>query len=301
MHSPVNTAHPQWTIHGVLCWTTSHFESLLLESPRLDAEMLLAHALGLTRAEVCSRLDMPLCPHDLQSFKALILRRARREPVAHIVGFKGFWSLDLAVTADVLIPRPETEHLVEAALSILPRLPSNCRPQRILDLGTGSGAILLALASERPGHLFLASDRSPRALKVARHNAALCDLEGAVRLFCGDWFRPLGRGFPPFDMILSNPPYIRSGVLARLQPEIRNYEPSMALDGGKDGLDAYRIIIWDAHAHLTVGGTLLLEIGHDQKADIRKLINACGGYDENVRFIKDYSGYDRVVHMRKKG
>lgn len=297
MQNPSKTAEPLWTIHKILNWTTSYFKSHNIDTPRLDAEILLACALKSGRTALYMQHDMPLSADERAAFKALIKRRVLREPVAYIVGSKGFWSLEMTVTKDVLIPRPETECLIETALSDLSR--SGPAPKSVLELGTGSGAIILALASEHPEHLFFASDRSADALKVARKNAIRNNIGISDRFFSGDWFSPIRENMPLFDMIISNPPYIRTGDIAQLQPEISKYEPMTALDGGKDGLDAYRAIIPSAHTYLAEGGTLILEIGSDQKDDIRQIIDACGCY-ESVLFKKDYAKCDRVAQMRKK-
>jgi len=295
-----DTGDEKWTILKILRWTTSYLTSHNTDSPRLDAEILLGHTLGLERPELYMQYDLPLCGDELARFKSLIIRRANREPTAYIVGMKGFWSLELAVTGDVLIPRPETEHLVESALSLIPGELSEAFSKRILDMGTGSGDIVLALASERPGHLFFASDRSAKAIDVARKNAARISLADTIRFFSGDWFAPLNRKGKGFDMILSNPPYIPTGEIRQLRPEIREYEPVAALDGGKDGLACIRHIIRSAPAYLVPGGYLLLEIGHDQKASVRKIASDAGPY-ENIVFSKDYGGHDRVVQLRVKG
>ncbi|OQY58892.1 MAG: protein-(glutamine-N5) methyltransferase, release factor-specific [Desulfobacteraceae bacterium 4572_88] len=298
MQNQEKTGKPLWTILKTLIWTTSFFKSHHIETPRVDAEILLAHILQTERIDLYVRYDQPLCKEELGAFKSLILRRARREPVAYIVGKKGFWSLDLSVSDAVLIPRPETECLVEAAISILDE-DRNTAPKRLLELGTGSGAIILSLASEQPDHLFFASDRSSEAAHLAQKNAADHGLGTSVRFFSGDWFAPLRKASAAFDMILSNPPYIRSADIPQLQPEICGYEPALALDGGKDGLVSVRHIIRKVHAHLTPGGYLLLEIGHDQKNGVLKIIDDCAYYEPPV-FMKDYSGHDRVVQIRKK-
>lgn len=290
-----NIAPEQWTVRKVLEWTISYFESYGIDTPRVDAEILLAHSLAEDRVYLYINYDMPLSQDELAAFRSLVLRRAQREPVAYIVGTRGFWSMDLKVTPDVLIPRPETETVVETALSLL--LEDARSPRRILEIGAGSGAIILALVSERPGHLFFASDKSVKAVELARDNARHYQL--AVHFFAGDWFSPLIRGIPGFDLILSNPPYIRTGDIPELEPEIRRYEPLTAIDGGADGLTAYQEIIRAAPVYLTDGGSLILEIGHDQKDDIRKIIADCGCYDD-VLFIKDYGGHVRVIRLRKK-
>ena len=302
MQNQPTSRDPEWTIIKLLEWTTSYFKSKDIDSPRSTAEILLAHVLKLKRIDLYLRYDQPLYVNELSKFKVLIKRRIEREPVAYIVGVKEFWSMNFAVTKDVLIPRPETECLVEAALSLLPQddaSDSNRSPKSILELGTGSGAVILAIASMRSKPVYFASDRSVKAIRLARQNSVRHGLDTAVSFFCADWFTSLNRQKKRFDMIISNPPYIPTQVIGRLMPEIYKYEPISALDGDKNGLFCLRHIINTAHGYLTPEGSLLLEIGHDQKNDVRGIIDQCGNYD-HVVFIKDYSGYDRVVRMKKK-
>jgi release factor glutamine methyltransferase len=287
-----------WTILKLLQWANDYFRTRDIENPRASAEILLAHALKLKRIDLYLRWDQPLNPHELEKFKTLIKRRIQREPVAYILGFKEFWSIEIGLTKDVLIPRPETECLVEAALALLPK-ESTTAPKRILDLGTGSGAIVLALASQQPKHYFFASDCSIKALAVARQNTNRHKLDGVIHFLAGDWFRTINSGIPLFDLIISNPPYIRSGDFTGLQPEIHRYEPRIALDGGSDGLHSLKEIISSAHGYLNRHGHLLLEIGHDQKEAVQMTIDNCGRYNHIV-YSKDYSGLDRVVQMKKK-
>jgi release factor glutamine methyltransferase len=299
-NQPTSNNH-EWTILKLLNWTTSYLKSHHIDSPRSTAEILLAHALDLKRIDLYLQYDQPLSKNELSRFKALIKRRVKREPVAYIVGVKEFWSLELAVTKDVLIPRPETECLVEAALRLLPEDSNSCHShtqKSILELGAGSGAVVLALASERKNHLYFASDRSIKAVELAWQNAGRHDLNGTVNLFCADWFTAVKTGCR-FDIILSNPPYIPTKVIPELQPEIHIYEPVAALDGADDGLSSLKHIIFRAHEYLNSQGSLLLEIGHDQKNEVKKIVETYENYQEPC-FTKDYSGKDRIVHIRKK-
>ncbi len=289
----------QWTILKLIHWATSYLTSHGIDSPRATGEILLAHTLKLNRIDLYLNHDKPLVAEELQRFKALIKRRIRREPVAYILGSKEFWSMDLEVNKDVLIPRPETECLVEAALDLMTG-GSSSQSQRILDLGTGSGAIVLALTAQQPQHVFFASDRSRPAVELARKNAGRHVDRGSVHFFVGDWLSALNPAKTGFDLIVSNPPYIASGVIGTLQPEIHQYEPLAALDGDRDGLACYRKIIGAAHNFLAASGVLMLEIGHDQREDVRKIAADVACY-EGFSCSKDYSGYDRVVWMRKKG
>ena len=219
MLNPPQTRDSQWTILELLRWTTSYFKSHQVENPRASAEVLLAHALKLSRLDLYLHYDQPLDRLELDRFKSLIKRRVQREPVAYIVGKKEFWSLDLFVDKDVLIPRPETECLVEAVCQYLSAMPSASRP-RILELGTGSGAIILALASQHPAQRYFATDRHFKILKLTLKNARHHQHINKIKLFAGDWFAPLRKAGRSFDLIVSNPPYIKSDGIGHLQPEI---------------------------------------------------------------------------------
>jgi release factor glutamine methyltransferase len=286
-----------WTVQRVLQWAGGYLKDRGIDSPRSAAEMMLAHALGTDRLHLYLYPDKPLEKTELAVFKDCVRRRIRREPVAYIVGRKGFWSLDLGVTPAVLIPRPETECLVEAALAVLNARTAPAEA-RILDLGTGSGAIVLALASEAGHHRFFASDISPQAVAVARRNAAAAGISERVHFFVGDWLLAV-RPDPVFDLIVANPPYVTRSVLAGLQPEIVDYEPRLALDGDEDGLRSYRTILGSAHFHLRPGGILMLEIGHDQREAVQRLAEQAGTYD-GCGCRRDYGGHDRVVSIKKR-
>ncbi len=302
MQNQQASTNAQWTIMKLLKWATSYFNSHNIDRPRAEAEILLSHALKLQRIDLYLKYDQPLYEEDLKRFKELIKRRINREPVAYIVGTKEFWSMDFAVTRDVLIPRPETEFLVETALDLLPAGSSSDSvliPKRILELGTGSGAVILTIASNRPGHRFFATDRKWAAIRTAKKNAVRHSLENTVELICADWFEPFDAKQCEFDMIISNPPYVASRLIGGLQPEVAEYEPICALDGGEDGLFCLKHIICHAHFFLRPKGYLLLEIGHDQRNDVEQIADQCATY-EHIVYTKDYSGYDRVIQMRKK-
>ncbi|MCD6186140.1 MAG: peptide chain release factor N(5)-glutamine methyltransferase [Deltaproteobacteria bacterium] len=297
MQNQLKQKPPEWTILKILEWTTSYFKSHHIDSPRSTAEILLAHVLKLKRIDLYLQFDKPLDKAELSFFKSLIKRRRNREPVAYITGHKEFWSIDLSVTKHSLIPRPETECLVETALSLMPEdLPDAAR---VLELGTGSGAITIALASERPGSIFFASDYSIDALMLARKNAVRNGPGAPIHFFSGDWLAPLKNNQLKFDIIISNPPYIKSAVIPGLEPEIWKYEPAKALDGGENGLVALKQILVNAHKYLKEKGSLLLETGHDQKDDLEGIIEECNAY-EDIIFLKDYSGFYRIVSMKKK-
>ena len=298
MQNQTKLRPPDWTIIKLIQWATAYFDKHDVDSPRATAEILLAHTLNARRIDLYLRYDQPLIPAELEHFKALIKRRLNREPVAYILEGKEFWSMDLRVTKDVLIPRPETECLVEKTLELL-ALDSTPASKIILELGTGSGAIILALASENPRHSYWATDISLNAIRVARQNARQHGLDGKVHFINADWFAPLSSKAGGFDLIVSNPPYIKSDDLIRLQPEIKVYEPLLALDGAADGLRCLRQIIQSAYLFLKPGGRVILEIGHDQKAPLEQMIAECGQY-EGIHFYQDYSGYDRILQMNKK-
>jgi release factor glutamine methyltransferase len=286
-----------WTILRLLSWTSEYFASHDIENPRADAEILLAHSLGLRRIDLYVQHDKPLTSEELTLFRGMVRRRGRREPVAYITGEKEFWSLPLKVTPEVLIPRPETECLVEAALEILSK-DKTARAGRVLDLGTGSGAIVLSLATERPHDVLVAVERSPAALAIARENAGRHGLASRIRFLKGDWFDPLDQG-ETFDLIVSNPPYVRRDDIGNLQPEVSRFEPVPALDGGPDGAECLAQIIQTAPRYLRPSGSLLMEMGYDQAALLEGVARKAGCYEEPV-FLKDYSGLDRVVHLQKR-
>lgn len=255
---------------------------------RVDAEALLLHALQRPRSWLFAHADEPVQAPLLARFAALVARRAAGEPVAYILGRRGFWTLDLEVTPATLIPRPETELLVELALAHLPMT----APARVLDLGTGSGAVALAVASERAQAQVTASDASVAALIVARRNARHHRLE-RVRFLAGDWFAPVAG--ERFDLIVSNPPYIARDDPHLTRGDLR-HEPLAALASGADGLDAIRTIVSHAPAHLTAGGWLLFEHGWEQGAAARALLVNAGWHE--VFTAQDAERRDRVTGGR---
>ncbi|CAN4280453.1 peptide chain release factor N(5)-glutamine methyltransferase [Pseudoxanthomonas sp. LjRoot125] len=255
------------------------------QDARHEAEQLLLHVIGRDRAWLFAHGDAALADADAAAFEALLARRVAGEPVAYLVGHRGFWTLDLQVSPATLIPRPETERLVELALE---RLPAD-RPLRIADLGTGTGAIALSLASERPQAQVVATDFSADALAVARANG-VSNAIANVEFRHGSWWAPL-QG-ERFHLVASNPPYIAEGDAHLAQGDLR-FEPPTALSSGADGLEAIREIVGDASTHLMPGGWLLLEHGWDQGAAIRALMTAAGFFD--VATETDLEQRDRVT------
>lgn len=258
--------------------------SLPGESARAEAEMLLAHALGRARTWLFAHGDDELLPEQRDRFLALLRRRREGEPIAHILGQRGFWSLDLIVTADTLVPRPETELLVELALMRI----GAASEARVLDLGTGTGAIALAIARERPRARVTAIDASAAALEVAAKNAARHSLAG-LRFLRSDWFSALAD--ERFDLVASNPPYIADDDPHLQEGDLR-FEPRSALASGVDGLDAIRIIVRQAPLHLQRGGWLLIEHGLEQGEAVRRLFDAAGFVE--VQTARDLEQRERV-------
>lgn len=280
----------RWTLLRILKWTADYFGERGIDSPRLDAELLLAAALGLDRVGLYLNYDRPLTDTELDRFRDSVKRRAGHEPVQYILGSSEFWSLRLQIDRQVLIPRADTEVLVEEVLALMPN-----RPLRLLDVGTGSGAIAIALAHERPGWLITAVDISPAALNVARTNSALHNLTERIDFLEGD-LAELPPG--PFEMVVSNPPYIPSGDLDALMPEVRDHEPRLALDGGPDGLAAYRMLTGQAGRILAPGGWLAVEVGIGQAETVTEMFLAAGL--EQVSQRDDYGGRPRVVKGCRK-
>lgn len=282
------------TVAEILAWTRAHFESLGIPSARLDAEVLLAHALGLSRMDLYTGHGRPLDGPERDRFRDFVKRRSRREPVAYITGEKEFFSLPFAVSPAVLVPRPETEHLVEWALELIEGLE---RP-RVLDIGTGSGNIAVTIAVRSPNALVDAIDQSAAALAVAATNAARHGVADRVRLVESDLFAALGGR--RYDLIASNPPYVREEELDGLAPEVRVHEPARALldtfTPPGDGLGFYRAIIATAAAHLLPGGRVIVETGEGQAAPVAAIFAHHGFTDVDVR--RDYARIERVVAAR---
>jgi release factor glutamine methyltransferase len=270
-----------------------------IDTARLDAEVLMGHVLGLTREQLLAAADFALSEVHLRQYRELLRRRVKREPIAYITRRREFWSLEFRVLPAVLIPRPESERLVEIALALARELPQLHR-LRVLDIGTGSGAIAVSLAKELPAALIWATDVSPAALEIARSNAAYNGVAARVRFLHRDLFDALGELAARFDLIVSNPPYIRSAGIDALEPEVSRWEPRGALDGGADGLDFYRRFARQAWDYLAPNGAVALEVGADMGREVSSLFTAVGCYT-GVAIVQDYAGRDRVVVARLAG
>jgi release factor glutamine methyltransferase len=273
-----------WTTLKVLGWTKEFLAVKGVENARLESEWLLCAATGLDRVGLYINFEKPLDDAELSAFRAMVARRAKREPLQHILGTQEFCGLDFEVTPDVLIPRHDTETLVNEAVSRMPEARS------ILDIGTGSGCIAVAMARQLPTVMVTGTDICEAALVVARRNAKRHD--ASVEFLSGSLFDQLsGRSF---DLIVSNPPYIPTNDIAGLEPEVRDFDPHGALDGGVDGLSVYRSLIPAAQEHLYPGGWLLLEVGIGQAADVSRLFMEAGGYGQPFTTL-DTGGIERVV------
>jgi len=279
----------------VQAWTRAkaRLEAAGVDGPVIDARLLVEAAAGATRTDIIADPHRLLSETQETALEDYITRRERREPVSHILGRKGFWKIMLSVTAHVLTPRPDTETVVERVLRDFPE----GKAFTVLDLGVGSGAILLAILAERPAAKGLGVDASDEALAVARENAANLGLESRVALLRGDWTRGLGDA--GFDLVVSNPPYIPTGIIETLEPEVRDHEPRLALDGGADGLDAYRLLAPEILRVLKPGGRFAVEIGHDQSSAVEALFLEAGAV--RVETAKDLAERDRVVQGVKVG
>lgn len=283
-----------WTILKVLQWTAGYFSRKGIEQPRANAEVLLAHVLGTERLQLYLRFDQPLSSEELSRYREVVRRRATHEPTQYITRKQEFWSLEFEVTPSVLVPRPETELLVERALEII----SQKVGLTVLDLGTGSGAIAISLAHECPSARIVATDRSYDALRVARRNAIRHEVQGSILFAAVDLLSAFAPSHMSFHIILSNPPYIGDGAFAQLAPEVACFEPQEALrGGGPEGLDVIRRILQEAPKHLKPGGSLCMEIGQGQEEVLGPEIKKDPRIQQ-YEFHKDYAGIPRVIQLR---
>jgi release factor glutamine methyltransferase len=278
-------------INSFLNWSQSQLAKAGVNSPRLDSEIILAHTLNLSRTDLWTQDERVLSESEKKIAKKNVERRLNREPVSLIIGHQEFWSLDFIVDGNVLTPRPETELVIETALNCI-----SSHTARILDLGTGSGALAVTMAKEVPECKVSAIDIDPNALSIAKENAVRHGVADRIEFVCADLIKSTWSGY--FSIILSNPPYIKSAEIKKIMPEVQNYEPEKALDGGITGLAFYRAIIPKAIDRLEENGFLILEIGHDQADEVTALLNNFSCY-QNIQVIQDYTGYDRVIKAQK--
>ena len=281
-----------WTVLKLIKWTADYLAEKGINTARLDGEVLLAHLLGMDRTHLYMNFDQPLTKGELAAFKALVKRRGNREPIQYITGRQEFWSMPFKVSPNVLIPRPETELLVEEAIKAMKATFPQNDLFNILDIGTGSGALAAALAKEIKSASIIGVDISDDAIDLARENIELNDLSTSVTLLQGDLFKPVGGKC--FHLIVSNPPYIPHHELKDLQPEVSQHEPLSALDGGEDGLDYYREFIPKAPEHLLPDGWLMVEHGMGQSDHIISIFEKTGSFTQ-IENVNDLAGIDRVV------
>ena len=278
-----------WTIGKILKWTTDFFKRKNLDSPRLDAEILLAHVLQKNRVYLYSNFDEPLEKSELNLYHDIIEQRANGKPAAYIIGHKEFFTLKFKVNSNVLIPRPDTETLVTA---VSQRLKSKDSAE-ILDLCTGSGCVALSIINFLPNVSAVLTDISEDVIEIAHENAANLILLDRIEFFCGDLFEAIKDSPRQFDAIVSNPPYIPSQDILKLSDDVKNYEPILALDGGTDGLDFYRRIASESLQYLKSDGFVAVEIGFEQADDVEKIFRSAGF--NQVELKKDLSNINRVV------
>ncbi|EFK09478.1 protein-(glutamine-N5) methyltransferase, release factor-specific [delta proteobacterium NaphS2] len=283
-----------WCIKTLLETATDYLAGKGIENARLNAEVLLAYQLQVQRISLYLNFEQPLTEKEVSGFRRLIKRRLEHEPLQYITGKQEFWSLSFQVNPHVLIPRPETEILVEQAMDLATALTEEGTQLRFLDLGTGSGVIAVAMAKQIPESLVFATDISGKALDVARANAQAHGVSSSITFIQGDLFEPLMLEKPAFHLIASNPPYVCTHEISGLQSEIALYEPRAALDGGKDGMDYLKEIIKQAPRFLLPGGWLLLEMSPFQ---VEKALFALAETDvyQNTKPVQDYSHHQRVI------
>ncbi|KAA2211508.1 peptide chain release factor N(5)-glutamine methyltransferase [Teichococcus oryzae] len=280
---------PAGTVGAFLCRAGQHLRAAAIENPRLEARLMLGAAMGQEPSDLLGKARMPVPPDAATGFAAMLRRRLAREPLALILGHQGFWTLDLEVSRVTLVPRADSEALVEAALAV-------SRPEsgRVLDLGTGTGCLLLAVLSEWPGAFGVGVDLSEEAAHLARRNARRNGLQDRSAFLAGHWADALDASF---DLVLSNPPYIETGAIAGLMPEVRSFEPGRALDGGADGLDAYRHLAQVLPRLLKPGGHAVLELGIGQAAAVSALAGAEGLVVQGCH--ADLGGVERALLVKK--
>ncbi|MFQ5463085.1 MAG: peptide chain release factor N(5)-glutamine methyltransferase [Phycisphaerae bacterium] len=295
MDSPTQTGVPSWTIQRLLTWTTDFLHQRGVGDPRLSCELLLAHATGYKRIELYTRFDQVLADEVLATYRECVKRAADHEPIAYLVGEKEFFSLGFTVTPDVLIPRSETETLVEVALDFLAKTDRD--DVRILDLGTGSGCVVIAILTQRAEATAIATDISPQALAVARKNAERHGVADRLRLLQTNCFTDVDSG-NGFDCIVSNPPYIAAGEMDEVAENVRKYEPHIALTDQGDGLSFYRALAEGGAMLLRDGGMVAVEVADARSGPVRGIFESVGSW-ENAATLKDrVVGLERVLVFR---
>jgi release factor glutamine methyltransferase len=289
-----------WTVRRILEWTSGFFKRKDVEPARLSAELILAHVMGCPRIKLYTDYERELTEKQLAACRELVKRAGEQEPIAYLTGKAPFFNLEFDVTRDVLIPRPDTETLVENVLQFV-RHQGGFESPRVLDLCTGSGCVAAAIAYHLRTAVVTATDISPPAVEVARKNVERLGLNGRVLVEQGDLFQPLEKmvDVQPFNLIVSNPPYIPSGQIESLDRSVKDYEPLAALDGGLDGLVIHRRILTQAPQRLVPGGRIYLEIAFDQGELAAQVMAEHPAFDE-VQILKDFGGRDRVLTGRRK-
>ena len=278
-----------WKLLDLLGEASGFFASRGMGDPRLQAELLLAAALGVARLDLYLQFDRQLTPGEVEVFRGFVRERLRGLPIQYVTGEAAFRLLDLRVSPDVLIPRPETEVLVDVALELL----AGTDAPRVLDPGCGSGAIAIAIAREHATARVTATDISPAAVRLARDNAGRHNLESRVSFICTDLIGAMGAP-AEFDAVVGNPPYVPTADMGELEEQVRDYEPHLALDGGPDGLDFYRRLTTECPAVLAAGGWLVVEVGDGQAEDVAEMLRGSGSFDQ-VETRPDLSGTARIV------
>jgi release factor glutamine methyltransferase len=278
-----------WTVRSVLAWAKGYLEGKGVENPRLDAEVLLSHALGRERIHLYLDMDRPLSGEELSAFRVLLKRRSLREPVAYILGFKEFFSHSFLVSPEVLIPRPETEILVEEAVKLSPP------ESEVFELGVGSGAVIVSILLERPDLTGCGNDTSRAALKIARENARRHGVSERLDLFAGSCFAALSG---KYETIVANPPYVALVEKDTLKEEVLRFEPGAALFAGNDGLDVIREILCSVQNNLVPGGRLIMETGGGQRPEVERIVRSNRSL-RLVRWVKDLAGIDRAVVVER--
>jgi release factor glutamine methyltransferase len=288
-----------WTVRRLLEWTSGFFTRKNVDAPRLSAELLLAHVLNVPRIKLYTDYERVLAERDLAAFRALVQRAGEQEPIAYLTGKAYFFNLEFEVGPGVLIPRPDTETLVENVLQLARNTPGFEAP-RVLDLCTGSGCIAAAIAQRLKNAIVTAIDKSEKAVAIARRNVERLGLNDRITVEQGDLYEPLSRmvDVAPFNLIVSNPPYVPTGEMEGLDRNVRDYEPPEALDGGIDGLVLHRQILQGAAERLLPSGRIYLEIGWEQGPASREAASQHAEFDD-VRVLKDYAGHDRVLTARR--